>query len=68
MAGRSSRASGLLALAFVLSACVCGVRAFYIPGVAPTEYAEGEKLEIKVSVCLFVLMAAKGVGDEIELE
>ena len=29
--------------------CLCvGVRGFYIPGVAPTEYEEGDKLEIKV--------------------
>ncbi|CAI8043356.1 Transmembrane 9 superfamily member 4 [Geodia barretti] len=28
--------------------CLCvGVRGFYIPGVAPTEYEEGDKLEIK---------------------
>ena len=32
----------------VLCLLVSRVRAFYIPGVAPTEYADGDKLEIKV--------------------
>ena len=41
-------------LAFLAIACFLAQhlslsRAFYIPGVAPTEYTEGQKLDIKVS-------------------
>ena len=35
-------------LGLLLCVFVCACRAFYIPGVAPTEYEEGDKLEIKV--------------------
>ena len=38
----------LVALTCVVCTCVCSVRSFYIPGVAPTEYGAGDKLEIKV--------------------
>lgn len=42
--------AALLALAVALSACVCvGVSAFYLPGVAPREYADGEMVELKVN-------------------
>ena len=51
---RRGRLPGLLSSLCVLSACLCSVRAFYIPGVAPTEYTENEKLEIKVCVCVRV--------------
>ena len=38
----------LPSLGLLLCVFVCACRAFYIPGVAPTEYEEGDKLEIKV--------------------
>lgn len=51
---RAERMGGeLRSLAFVAVACLLAQRlslsrAFYIPGVAPTEYADGQKLDIKV--------------------
>ena len=39
----------LVAFVCVLTVCVSRVSGFYIPGVAPTEYTENGKLEIKVS-------------------
>ena len=53
MRGRSGLASPLclsLCVLCVLCVCVSVVHAFYIPGVAPTEYASGDKLEIKVGL------------------
>jgi hypothetical protein len=39
--------------------CLCvGVRGFYIPGVAPTEYEEGDKLEIKVMLSVWTSSVA----------
>ena len=43
--------------------CLCvGVRGFYIPGVAPTEYEEGDKLEIKVRLTVSWDGLADGAG------
>ena len=33
----------------------CGVQGFYLPGVAPTEYADGDVVEIKVCYCIRIL-------------
>lgn len=39
-----------LSLHFLLASLLVGTgRAFYIPGVAPTEYKKGDKLDIRVS-------------------
>ena len=40
--------------ALLLTSLLMGmVRAFYIPGVAPTEYSKGQKLDIRVTIYLF---------------
>ena len=52
MRGRSALEARLLLSVCVLCVCVSLVRAFYIPGVAPIEYEEGHKLEIRVSLKL----------------
>ena len=43
--------------------CLCvGVRGFYIPGVAPTEYEKGDRLEIKVRLTVSWDGLADGAG------
>ena len=47
-------ASTTPSLLAVVLLCLCStVRGFYIPGVAPAEYEEGDRLEIKVNSYLF---------------
>ena len=50
--GKMRRTSQLVAFVCVLTVCVGRVSGFYIPGVAPTEYTENGKLEIKASSTL----------------
>ena len=45
---RKSSIVSLLACVWLLAGLNCRVRAFYIPGVAPIEYSENDKLQIKV--------------------
>ncbi len=48
MAQRLWKPTVRLATSLIVSLCLCGsVEGFYIPGVAPTEYAREDKLELK---------------------
>ena len=46
--GEKLRSLVVVAVACFLAHSLSLSRAFYIPGVAPTEYSEGDKLDIKV--------------------
>lgn len=49
LGGRCSRSGGVMLLAVVLLAAAANVSAFYLPGVAPTDYSLGDKMQVKVS-------------------
>lgn len=44
-----SKSWGKIALAFLLIACVAPLYGFYLPGVAPAEYIEGEIIDLSVN-------------------
>jgi len=48
LGGRCSRSGGVMLLAVVLLAAAANVSAFYLPGVAPTDYSLGDKMQVKV--------------------